>query len=622
MRNVSPITDTSEIAMLQRNRPAKSAITIVAAVLLVTLSASTARAQSVVQVKKIGERFELVRNGQPYEIRGVGGATQFELLASLGGNSIRTWSPDELDRILPLAEQNGLTVCVGLWLGHQRHGFNYEDRSAVEKQLQNMLSAVRKYKDHPAILMWGVGNEMEGDGADPLVWKAVNEVAREIKRVDPNHPTMTVIAELGDNATKIRSIEKYCPDVDIIGVNSYGGISSVAQRCAEAAGSKPYIVTEHGPIGPWEVGKTAWGAPLEATSTEKAEMFAEGYRATVLAQPDRCLGSYAFLWGNKQETTATWFGMLLPDGDRLGPVDAMSELWTGKPPANRCPRIESLSMDLKSPRLEPGATAVFKLDATDPENDPLTVRWVLRSDKGVIGTGGDAERNEATIPDAVAADDLMATVTAPDAGGGYRLFAYVSDGNGGAAVANTPFLVDAMQEIGPTPPAVDLPYVVYGDDAPPNVYAASGYMGNSTAVRMNENYQDSPHTGKTCLKVSYESNSAWGGVLWQSPANDWDGLQLGGADLTGASELEFWARGDSGGEVVNFVFGVLDGNQLYRDSAKGELNDVVLKDEWVRYRFPLTGLDLRRIKTGFGWSLAGQGKPVTFYLDDIRFVKK
>jgi hypothetical protein len=49
---------------------------------------------------------------------------------------------------------------------------------------------------------------------------------------------------------------------------------------------------------------------------------------------------------------------------------------------------------------------------------------------------------------------------------------------------------------------------------------------------------------------------------------------------------------------------------------------VRLTTKWQKLRLPLDGRDLTRIKTGFGWSLAGQGKPVTFYLDDIRYVSK
>ncbi len=65
---------------------------------------------------------------------------------------------------------------------------------------------------------------------------------------------------------------------------------------------------------------------------------------------------------------------------------------------------------------------------------------------------------------------------------------------------------------------------------------------------------------------------------------------------------------------------MVDDDVPYRDSAKGELNNVRLTNEWQKLRIPLDGRNLSRIKTGFGWSLAGQGKPVVFYLDDIRYV--
>ena len=77
---------------------------------------------------------------------------------------------------------------------------------------------------------------------------------------------------------------------------------------------------------------------------EKAARYRKTYEGAVANQP-LCLGSYAFTWGNKQEATATWFGMLLPDGSRLAAVDTMQELWTGKPPANRVPELRSLQLD-------------------------------------------------------------------------------------------------------------------------------------------------------------------------------------------------------------------------------------------------------------------------------------
>jgi Glycosyl hydrolases family 2, TIM barrel domain len=584
----------------------------------ILLACSLGSAQTTVRLESNNGSFRLLRNNAPFVIKGVGGSEHLEQLAAAGGNSIRTWSTDHLDQLLDAAHKQKISVCVGLWLGHERHGFKYQNEAALLQQLETCLKAVRKYKDHPAVLMWGIGNEMEGDGNNPAIWYAVDHIAREIKKIDPHHPTMTVIAELGDDAKKVQSIERYCPHIDIIGVNSYGGISSLASRYRKAGGTKPYIVTEHGPMGPWEVEKTAWGSPIESSSTAKGESYATGYRAAVTEQSGLCLGSYAFLWGNKQETTATWFGMFLPDGTRLAAAEAMSEAWLGSPPKNRCPRIESLKISLEE-KGKPGEVVTAELKTSDTEKDSLQVKWVLRYDSGTIGVGGDAQAEELTFAQAIEAQGMNAKLTLPAGGGGYRLFAYVYDGQGGAAVANVPLYVDAPIQAIPSPKA-KLPFFVYHDDLRDSPYVPSGFMGNTEAIVMTPDSAENPQTGKTCLKVEYKASENWGGVIWQSPAQDWEGMKPGGLNLSGAQALEFWVRGAEGGEVINFVLGTLDGKQPYRDTAKGELKEVRLTTVWQKMRIPLEGRDLSRIKTAFGWSLAGQGKPVTFYLDDIRYV--
>ena len=60
------------------------------------------------------------------------------------------------------------------------------------------------------------------------------------------------------------NLHRLCPDIDIVGINSYGGAASVPERYRKAGGTKPYILTEFGPPGRWEIEATAWGAAAGA----------------------------------------------------------------------------------------------------------------------------------------------------------------------------------------------------------------------------------------------------------------------------------------------------------------------------------------------------------------------
>ena len=120
------------------------------------------------------------------------------------------------------------------------------------------------------------------------------------------------------------------------------------------------------------------------------------------------------------------------------------------------------------------------------------------------------------------------------------------------------------------------------------------------------------------MRASYSAADGFGGVVWQNPANDWGDLP-GGRDLSGAKKLTFWARGAAGGETVEFKMGLLGEEKKFPDSASAGLPPVALTKAWKQYTIDLAGKDLSRIKTGFAWVLAGQGKPVTFYLDDVRY---
>ena len=69
----------------------------------------------------------------------------------------------------------------------------------------------------------GIGNEVDLKYSNFKVWETIEILAKFIE-VDPNHPTMTVIA--GVDPSKAYYIKKYCPSVDILGLNVYGSIEN------------------------------------------------------------------------------------------------------------------------------------------------------------------------------------------------------------------------------------------------------------------------------------------------------------------------------------------------------------------------------------------------------------
>lgn len=396
-----------------------------------------------VDVKKTAAGYTLLRDGKPYFVKGAGGTFKMEELKAAGGNSVRTWGSDGGDLILNEAEKLGLTVTMGLNVARERHGFNYDDPIAVRKQLEQLRREVQKYRNYPALLVWGIGNELNLDYKNPKVWDAVNDIAKMIHEGDPNHPVTTMLA--GINQKEIDYIKKRCPALDFISVQVYGGLAKVPEQLQVTGWNGPYMVTEWGPTGHWECPLTRWGAPVEETSTEKADVYKARYEASILKDKN-CLGSYVFLWGQKQERTPTWYGLFTENGETSEVVDVMHYEWSGKWPANRAPRLHSLSIDGKkagnSIYLNPQEKYLVAISVSDPDNDKLTARWELLPEATDLGQGGDRESRPVAIPGLVSASSLTdVMLTVPTKSGAYRLFVYVSDGHNHVATANLPIFV-------------------------------------------------------------------------------------------------------------------------------------------------------------------------------------
>ncbi len=391
--------------------------------------------------------YTLLRNGQPFFIKGVGGGPQYlDEAAAAGANSVREWSVD--DEALERARQGGLTALVGLHLGIPRQGFNYLDAAAVQKQRDTTIAVVHRLKLHPAVLIWALGNEIELNATDEqrlAAWKALEQLARAVKREDPGHPVIVVLAGPGQN--KLRELDQYCPSLDAVGINTYGGILGLPETIAKQGFHRPYIVTEFGPRGHWEVAKTAWGVPIEDTSTQKAALISKGYEHAIAHQP-QCLGSYIFLWGQKQEKTQTWYGLFLEDGSHVAGVDTIQHLWTGKWPAHRAPVIDgaivakpqNAGAEKAKNVFSAGSRIVCSIKTSDPDDDPTTVTWELRPDvANNPSRGGDFEPPAKPISGAIEQQDgQSAVIRVPEHAGDYRVFVYVKNQYKAAATANLP----------------------------------------------------------------------------------------------------------------------------------------------------------------------------------------
>jgi len=385
----------------------------------------------------------------PFYINGAG--LEFGDIAALakhGGNSFRTWSTENgqqtAKEVLDEAYKNGLMVTMGIEVGRERHGFDYNDETAVNTQYERIKRQVIALKEHPSLMIWAIGNELNLSYTDPRVWDAVNEISKMIHQVDPNHLTTTTLA--GITQREIQLIKDRASDLDILSIQMYGELSSLPHLVRDYGWEGPYMVTEWGATGHWEVPTTSWGAPIEENSTIKAKNYLERFEAGIAVDKTQCLGSYVFLWGQKQERTPTWYGVFLEDGKETESVDVMHYIWTGKWPENRSPQIHSLTLDQKIADeniiLTANTAYAAYVSASDLDGDYLTYHWEILNKSTDLKDGGDLESKPSAIEvKVIKKNNQSLEFISPAKSGNYRIFVYVYDGQNHAATANIPFQV-------------------------------------------------------------------------------------------------------------------------------------------------------------------------------------
>ena len=388
-------------------------------------------------------------DGEPFYIKGAGGIEYLDEVVEMGGNTIRTWSADNATEILDAAHKRGLKVMMGLWVQHERHGFDYNNEEAVAAQLENFRQKIRKYKDHPALLIWCVGNEYELFYSNTKVWAAVNDIAKMVQEEDPNHPVSTVTA--GTTAEKLQFVMKELTAIDIYGINTYADIGKVKDIIKDGNYKGPYMITEWGPTGHWESPHTKWKVAIEQTSKQKAASYLKRYKQFIEAERKQCIGSFAFLWGQKQEYTSTWYGLFTDNNMPTEALDELEYVWTGKYPENRSPTIDSVllngSTNIKNIVLPPLKKVELSLFASDKNKDKLNYSWELYAESTDKKAGGDAGGKPPSIPGRIKGKNKPnMTLKTPLAEGRYRIFIFVDDGKK-VAYLNIPIYVESDPSI-------------------------------------------------------------------------------------------------------------------------------------------------------------------------------
>ncbi len=412
---------------------------------LILMQAVIAQADNF-KIAEASGKWRLLRDGQPFYIKGAVGWERLDLLRDYGANAVRIRaSKRNLDR----TAEYGLVALANLPVRGERSGMDWDDENMVAEQKRRVLATVNEFKDHPAVMLWAVGNELDwippGRPHSPNLWKCLNDLAVEIHRIDPHHPVLTVVGT-GSFERKIQEMAGQCTAFDLLGINTYGDIDKVT-ALATKHWRRPFVIAEWGPTGHWQVPRTEWKVPIEQTSTQKAQVIFDRYRNVIEAHRDKCLGSFVFLWAQKQETTHTWYGMFR-DGLKTESVDLMKYLWTGSWPANRAPAVLGLSVegfvDDSKIYLEPDKAYRAQVTCYDADYDELTFKWDIRREVEIPPNSyaGGMEKPAKPIPGLIEeGQGREVRFKTPEQEGPYRLFVEIHDGHDHAGYGNLPFYV-------------------------------------------------------------------------------------------------------------------------------------------------------------------------------------
>jgi hypothetical protein len=400
---------------------------------------------SVVKVTGSKGSWGLSVNGAPYQMKGAtfgpanaAAAAYMPDLQAMGVNTIRTWGSDSTTQsLLDAAAPYGIKVINGFWLNQT--GDYVNDSSYKSSTLASIVALVNQYKNDPAVLMWDVGNEVllnlphvysgaQLTAEDNAYTQYVNQVAQAIHQADPNHPVATTEAWRPGFFDFYQAND---PNVDVIGVNDYGDTCNLKQHWAAAGYTHPYIVTESGPAGEWEVPNDANGVPVQETDPQNAAGYASAW-GCITGNPGISLGGTLFHYGIENDFGGVWYDFKTGGWNRLSYFQ-VAKLFGGTVQSNSAPVISSMTVSSDS-AVPAGSQFTVSASVSDPDNDPLRYN-VMLSTKYVDGSTG---LQWATFTQT---GPSTFSVTAPHGIGVYKVYLYAYDGYGNVGIETESFRV-------------------------------------------------------------------------------------------------------------------------------------------------------------------------------------
>ncbi len=403
-----------------------------------------------VSILQLNGRYNFYKNGKPFLVKGGAGFTHINELVNAGGNTIICWDTAKLVSTFKEAAKNNVAVIVGLDIPGGDNAEFYNKDSNTNLLYNNYKQIVSRYKDEPALLAWCLGNELDMPLTFTTVpfYKTYNKLLGTIHQIDPDHPVSTSTINVAKRY--IFNIRWRIPALDFICINTYNRIKSIEADLGliKWIWNGPYLIGEWSPNGGWEASLTTWQAPIENTSTKKAEQYAEFYTKYMPRNDPRFLGSMVFYWGNRQEYTHTWYSIFNEDDTPTEALEVLNDCWKDTVTKHQSPRLQYMLVD----KLSGESNIIFAAGTTHQATvflekpaatDTLVYQWqIVKEDWQHWGLTWDNFKKPA-VQSGLMTDSLHNEVSfkAPAGEGPYRIFVTVKNPAGFCATANTPFYV-------------------------------------------------------------------------------------------------------------------------------------------------------------------------------------